>query len=114
MTTGRFQGKTVLVTGAGRGFGAVLANAFAREGADVIVHYHSSSAGAEETVAAVKALGRRATMVRGDISSLDDVRRITAQSFEFGPLDILVNNVGDMALEQKSWRELDEKAVDHM
>lgn len=114
MTAGRFQGKTVLVTGAGRGFGAVLATAFAREGADVVVHYHSSSAGAEETVAAVKALGRRATMVRGDISSLDDVRRITAQSFEFGPVDILVNNVGDMALEQKSWRELDEKAVDHM
>ena len=45
MATGRFQGKTVLVTGAGRGFGAVLANAFAREGADVIVHYNSSSAG---------------------------------------------------------------------
>ncbi|MGE5814033.1 MAG: SDR family NAD(P)-dependent oxidoreductase [Acidobacteriota bacterium] len=114
MNPGRFQDKTVIVTGAGRGFGAVLALAFAREGADGVVHYNSSSAGAEETAAAVKALGRRAFTVKGDISSLDDVRRITEQSFAtFGPVDVLVNNVGDMALNQKSWRELDEKVVDH-
>jgi NAD(P)-dependent dehydrogenase (short-subunit alcohol dehydrogenase family) len=114
MNAGRFQDKTVLVSGAGRGFGAVLALAFAREGADVVVHYNSSSAGAEETAAAVRALGRKAFTVKGDISSLDDVRRITEQSFQtFGQVDVLVNNVGDMALEQKSWRELDEKVVDH-
>jgi 3-oxoacyl-[acyl-carrier protein] reductase len=114
MNPGRFQDKTVLVSGAGRGFGAVLALAFAREGADVVVHYNSSSAGAEETAAAVKALGRKAFTVKGDISSLDDVRRIAEQSFQtFGQVDVLVNNVGDMALDQKSWRELDEKVVDH-
>src|SRR5512140_3803547 len=113
MAADRFKDRPVLVTGAGRGFGAVLANAFAREGADVIVHYNSSSAGAEETVAAVQALGRRATMVRGDISKLDDVRHITERSFEFGAVDVLVNNVGDMALNQQSWRELDEQVIDH-
>jgi len=114
MNPGRFTDKTVIVTGAGRGFGAVLALAFAREGADVMVHYNSSSAGAEATAAAVKALGRKAFTVKGDISSLDDVRRITEQSFQaFGQVDVLVNNVGDMALDQKSWRELDEKVVDH-
>jgi len=114
MNPGRFQDKTVIVTGAGRGFGAVLALAFARDGADVVVHYNSSSAGAEETASAVKALGRKAFTVKGDISSLDDVRRITEQSFAmFGQVDVLVNNVGDMALNQKSWRELDEKVVDH-
>lgn len=114
MNPGRFQDKTVIVTGAGRGFGAVLALAFAREGADIVVHYNTSSTGAEETAAAVKALGRRAFTVKGDISSLSDVRRITEQSFAaFGQVDVLVNNVGDMALDQKSWRELDEKVVDH-
>ena len=114
MNPGRFQDKTVIVTGAGRGFGAVLALAFAREGADIVVHYNTSSAGAEETAAAVKALGRRAFTVKGDISSLSDVRRITEQSFAtFGQVDVLVNNVGDMALDQKSWRELDEKVIDH-
>jgi NAD(P)-dependent dehydrogenase (short-subunit alcohol dehydrogenase family) len=111
---GKFQDKVVMVTGSGRGFGAVLAAAFAKEGAHVIVHYNSSSKGAEETAAAVRALGRKTLLVQGDIAKLDDVRRIADKSFaEFGQVDVLVNNVGDMALNQKSWRELDEKVVDH-
>ena len=111
---GRFQDKVVLVTGSGRGFGAVLATSFAAEGAHVVVHYHSSSKGAEETAAAVRALGRKATIVQGDIAQLDDVRRIAETSFaEFGRVDVLVNNVGDMALDQKSWREFDEKVIEH-
>jgi 3-oxoacyl-[acyl-carrier protein] reductase len=110
----RFKNKVVLVTGAGRGFGAVLAQAFATEGADVVVHYNSSSAGAEETAAAVCALGRRALLVKGDIASLDAVRAFTEQAHaQMGPIDVLVNNVGDMANDQRSWRELDEKVVDH-
>lgn len=110
----QFEGKVALVTGAGRGFGAVLALAFAREGADVVVHYNNSAAGAEDTAAAVRALGRRATLVKGDIASLEDVRRLTAQAYEaFGRVDVLVNNVGDMASGQASWRELDEKVIDH-
>jgi NAD(P)-dependent dehydrogenase (short-subunit alcohol dehydrogenase family) len=114
MSAGKFEDKTVLVTGAGRGFGAVLALAFAREGANVVVHYNSSSQGAEEVAAQVRSLGRQAMLVQGDISSLEAVRHITERSFaQFGHVDVLVNNVGDMALEQKSWRELDEKVVDH-
>ncbi len=110
----RFEGQTVMVTGAGRGFGAVLALAFAREGADVVVHYNSSAAGAEETAAAVRALGRRALLVRGDIASLADVQRLTREAWDgMGRVDVLVNNVGDMASDQRSWRELDEKVVDH-
>jgi NAD(P)-dependent dehydrogenase (short-subunit alcohol dehydrogenase family) len=111
---GRFQDKVVLVTGAGRGFGAVLARAFASEGAHVVVHYNSSSSGAEDVAAEIRALGRKAVTVQGNIASLDDVRRVAESSFrEFGRVDVLVNNVGDMALNQKSWRELDEKVVDH-
>ncbi|MBP6764386.1 MAG: SDR family oxidoreductase [Rubrivivax sp.] len=114
MTATRFHDKVVLVTGSGRGFGAVLASAFAREGAHVIVHYNSSVLGAEETAAAVRALGRRALLVQGNIASLDAVRHITEVAYqEFGRVDVLVNNVGDMASNQKSWRELDEKVIDH-
>jgi 3-oxoacyl-[acyl-carrier protein] reductase len=115
MNNGRFQDKVVFVTGSGRGFGAVLAKAFAREGAHLIIHYNSSASGAEEVANAVRALGRKALVVQADISSLTDVQRITNAAFaEFGKVDVLVNNVGDMALEQTSWRQLDEKAVDHM
>ncbi|MDR1535179.1 MAG: SDR family oxidoreductase [Planctomycetota bacterium] len=111
---GRFQDKIVLVTGAGRGFGASLANAFAREGADVMVHYNSSAKGAEEVAAGVRELGRRAATVQGNIAIHADVKKIAEASFsEFGRVDVLVNNVGDMAVNQKSWRELDEKIVDH-
>lgn len=114
MNNGRFQDKVVFVTGSGRGFGAVLAKAFAKEGADLIVHYNSSAGGADETANAVRALGRKALLVQGDISKLADVQRITEQAYaEFGKVDVLVNNVGDMAIDQKSWRELDEKVIDH-
>lgn len=114
MNTGRFQDKVVFVTGSGRGFGAVLAQAFANEGADLIVHYNSSAAGADEIARAVRALGRRALVVQADIAKLADVQRITEQAYaEFGRVDVLVNNVGDMAIDQKSWRELDEKVIDH-
>ena len=110
----RFQDKTVLVTGAGRGFGRVLALAFAREGADVMVHYNSSAAGAEETAEGIRALGRKAATVKGNIASHADVVAITEASFAaFGRVNVLVNNVGDMAIDQTSWRELDEKVVDH-
>ena len=69
----RFENKKVLVTGAGRGFGAVLAKAFAEEGADVAVHYNSSSAGAEEVAASIKAMGRKAMTVQANIASLEQV-----------------------------------------
>jgi len=114
MAASRFQDKVVLVTGSGRGFGAVLATAFAAEGAHVVVHFHSSDQGARATAAAVEALGRRSLLVQGDIASHADVKRITESAYAaFGRVDVLVNNVGDMAIEQTSWRELDEAVVDH-
>lgn len=114
MSKGRFQDQVVFVTGSGRGFGAVLADAFAKEGAHLVIHYNSSGAGAEEVAKAVRTMGRKALVVQGDISSLADVQRITTAAFaEFGKVDVLINNVGDMALDQTSWREMDEKVVDH-
>lgn len=114
MSNGRFKDKVVMVTGSGRGFGAVLADAYAREGADLIIHYNSSADGAEAVAKSVRDMGRRALVVKGDISKLADVIHLTEAAFkEFGRVDILVNNVGDMALDQVSWREMDEKVVDH-
>src|SRR5262252_3680638 len=71
--SGRFENRVVFVTGSGRGFGAALALAFAREGADLVVHYNSSGAGAEEVAKEVRGLGRASLTVQGDIASWGDV-----------------------------------------
>jgi NAD(P)-dependent dehydrogenase (short-subunit alcohol dehydrogenase family) len=111
----RFEGKTVMVTGAGTGFGAELAVRAGEEGANVIVHYRSSAAGAERTADRVRAAGTEALIVQGDITSWDDIRRMADWAFaEVGGVDVLVNNVGDMAAGQNSWREITEESIDHV
>lgn len=74
--TQRLPGRSVLVTGAGTGFGAEIAVRAAQEGARVGVHYRSSKAGAEQTLARIEQLGGQATLVQGDITSWDDIRRM--------------------------------------
>ena len=109
---GRSDGKTVMVTGAGTGFGQQLAIKAAEEGAArVIVHYRSSAAGAEQTAASVRDAGAEAALIQGDISSWDEIKRMAEEA---GDVDALVNNVGDMASSQTSWRELDESVLDHV
>jgi len=112
--SGKLEGRIALVTGAGTGLGSAIAEALAGEGADVVVHYRSSAAGAEEVAERIRRLGRRAATVRGDIGVSDDVRRMADEAFgAFGRVDVLVNNVGDMAANQMSWRELTPEAIDH-
>jgi 3-oxoacyl-[acyl-carrier protein] reductase len=111
----RFAGKTVLVTGAGTGFGAEIAVRAAQEGADVAVHYRSSRAGAEATAERVTALGRKAFVVQADIAGHDRIKRLADEVWShFGRLDVAVNNVGDVAREQMSWRDITEESVDHV
>jgi 3-oxoacyl-[acyl-carrier protein] reductase len=110
--SGKLEGKRVMVTGAGTGFGQQLAIRAAHEGAaEVLVHYRSSEAGAQETAAQVRAAGAEASLVQGDISHWDQIKRMAEEA---GDLDVLVNNVGDMASSQHSWRELDEATIDHV
>ena len=102
---GRFAGKNVMVTGAGTGFGATLAERAAQDGAaTVVVHYRSSAKGAEETAERVRAAGANALLVQADIVSWDQIRAMADTVFgELGELHGLVNNVGDMASGQNSW-----------
>jgi 3-oxoacyl-[acyl-carrier protein] reductase len=111
----RFAGKTVLVTGAGTGFGAEIAVRAAREGADVAVHYRGSRAGAEATAARVEAEGRKAILVRADIAHRAEIVRLASEVWSaFGRLDVAINNVGDVAREQMSWRDITEESIDHV
>ena len=108
---GKLDGKTVMVTGAGTGFGAELAVKAAQEGAArVVVHYRSSQAGAEETAQRVQAEGAETALVQGDISQWDDIKRMVEEA---GDVDVLVNNVGDMASDQHGWDDLTEDVIDH-
>ncbi len=105
-----------MVTGAGTGFGAALALRAAQEGASkVLVHYRSSAAGAEHTAERVREAGAEATLIQGDITSWDDIKRMAQNAFgDFGGVDVLINNVGDMASGQASWTEVTEAAIDHV
>jgi len=89
------NGKVALVTGAGRGIGREIALRLARDGATVVAHYASSSAGAAQTVADIEAAGGRALAYQADIADRAQVRELFA-SIDRAPgrLDIVVNNAG--------------------
>jgi 3-oxoacyl-[acyl-carrier protein] reductase len=112
----RFEGRSVVVTGAGTGFGAELAVRAAQEGARVVgVHYRSSKAGAEATAERVRAAGAEAVVLQADIVEWAQVAALADDAFaRLGGVDVLVNNVGDVAREQMSWRDITEESIDHV
>ncbi len=89
------NGKTALVTGAGRGIGRGIALRLAQDGAKVIVNYSRSAKAAEELVQQIKGEGGDALALGCDVSDLDAVKAMFAQlEKEVSRLDILVNNAG--------------------
>ncbi|MFB6132745.1 MAG: SDR family NAD(P)-dependent oxidoreductase [Halanaeroarchaeum sp.] len=99
--------RTALVTGSAKGVGRALALDLAELGADVAVHYRSSEAAALATAEEVETRGAlAATTVQGDVTdpaSVDDL--FAAVEADLGPVDVLVNNVGDFA--PVHWQDLD-------
>ncbi len=86
--------KVAVITGGGRGIGAGAAVALAEAGADVVIAARHSSQLAE-VAAQVEAVGRRALVVKADLSDLEQTAALAQTAYdEFGRLDILVNNVG--------------------
>jgi hypothetical protein len=94
--SGKLQGRKALVTGADSGIGRATAIAFAREGADVaIVYTPGEEADAQEVIAVIKAEGRNAVAIPGDIKDPTFCKALVEQAVdELGGLDILVNNAG--------------------
>jgi NAD(P)-dependent dehydrogenase (short-subunit alcohol dehydrogenase family) len=91
----KLKGKVALITGASRGIGRGIAEVFADEGADVAVNYVASEKKAEEVAKALRAKGRRAITVKGDVAKRADVEPMVDKVWkELGPIDALVNNAG--------------------
>jgi len=85
--------RAVLVTGASRGIGRAVAQAFANQGDRVAVHHRDSAGLAQEVLAGLPGSGH--TIVQGDLADAEAVRRMVDQAAaDLGGLDVLVNNAG--------------------
>ncbi|PPF17480.1 SDR family oxidoreductase [Rathayibacter sp. AY1A7] len=100
--TGRLAGRRALITGADSGIGAAVAIAFAREGADVALAYlPSEEEDAQHVIGLIRAEGRTAVPIPGDLTSAEYCTRLVAEAVEgLGGLDAVVNVAG-----KQIWKE---------
>lgn len=109
----RLHDQVVVVSGASRGFGRAIALGAAEEGAHVVVNYHRSADRAEQVVASIKAMGRKAIAFQADVSKLVQVKAMADRTWkEFGRCDVMINNAGETAPTKQSWRDLREEIID--
>jgi 3-oxoacyl-[acyl-carrier protein] reductase len=90
------EGRTALITGAGRGIGRATATRLARDGARIAINYKGNAEAAEEAKRLVVDGGGEATLIQGDVSVDDQAEDVVKAALAFGKgrLDILVNNAG--------------------
>ena len=100
MTQAAGNGHVAIVTGGSRGIGRACALGLAEDGFDIVVNYAGNKVAADEVVAAILAMGRKAVAVQGDVANEADVAAIFAAADALGPLKALVNNAGVVDIAQ--------------
>lgn len=85
--------KTVIVTGGAKGIGKAIALAFAKEGANIVLNYRTSSP--EDVVKEIENFGVKCLAIQADIGDFAQAQNLVESSFkEFGTIDVLINNAG--------------------
>jgi 3-oxoacyl-[acyl-carrier protein] reductase len=107
------SGKHAVVTGGSRGLGRAISLRLAEQGADVAISYQGNQAAAQETTAAIEALGRRSIAMQADCRTPENAEAVAAAALAaFGTIDILVNNAGItrddliMRMSLDDWRDV--------
>lgn len=91
------KGKVILITGASTGIGAAAARGFGANHCKVVVHYNKSVVPASEVVADIQRSGGEAIALQADVMDTAAIRRLVEQTIkQFGRIDVLVNNAGDL------------------
>ncbi|MGD8189423.1 SDR family NAD(P)-dependent oxidoreductase [Brevibacillus ginsengisoli] len=89
------EGKTVLITGAAKGIGRGIALAAASQGAHIALHYQNSELEARETAKLIEKSGGTAVLIKGDLTSIEDVENMKIDiKQKLGSVNGIVNNAG--------------------
>ncbi|MCH4248084.1 MAG: SDR family oxidoreductase [Acinetobacter populi] len=115
MSQHSLKDKTVVITGGAKNLGGLISRQFAKQGANLVIHYNSAAtqAQAEETLQAVQDLGAKAILVQADLSDIAEIENLfTLAKQQFGGVDIAINTVGRVL--KKPFVETTEQEFDQM
>jgi len=103
------KNKTALVTGSGKRTGKAIALALAKNGANVVIHYHGSKEAANKVVSKIRSMGRQSIAIKANLMNPSEIEDMFKQVHnKFKKIDILVNNVGNFLVKDLAKVSYDE------